>query len=326
MGSIVIYFDRVFPAFEKIIYEHLPSGFKLLFWHDLDENEREQYLPQADYLIVATEKLGEEILSRAKNAKLIQKTGIGVDNIDLEAAKKYAIPVANTPGANSSGVAELTILLILALYRKLPLLNSETKKGNWLMWELRPYSYEMEGKTHGFIGFGNIGRETAKRSKVFGTNIVYFDQYRLNPEIEEELQAEYWPLERVLSGSDIISLHLPLLTETKGLIGKKQLSMMKENAVLINVSRGGIVDEGELYQALHSNTIAGAGIDVWEKEPVGMDNPLFTLKNVIATPHIGAGTRDTLNRVLSTAFQNATRVEQGYQPNHLVLDPAKLVK
>jgi lactate dehydrogenase-like 2-hydroxyacid dehydrogenase len=325
MNATVIYFDHVFPEFKKMIYEHLPQGFKLLFWHDLNEKEREQYLPQADYLIVATEKIGEEILARAKKAKLIQKTGIGVDNIDLEAAKKYGLPVANTPGANATGVAELTILLILALYRKLPKVNSETKKGNWLMWELRPYSYEMEGKTHGFIGFGNIGRETAKRSKAFGTNIIYFDQFRLKPEMEEQLQAEYMSLEDVLRKSDIISLHIPLLPETKRLIGEKELSLMKKTAVLINVSRGGIVEEGALYQALQSKIIAGAGIDVWEKEPAESDNPLFSLDNVIASPHIGAGTRDTLNRVLRTAFQNIERVNEGHEPDYLVLELANKV-
>jgi len=138
--------------------------------------------------------------------------------------------------------------------------------------------------------------------------------------MEEQLQAEYRPLEEVLRNSDIISLHLPLLPETKRLIGEKELSLMKKTAVLINVSRGGIVEEGALYQALQSKIIAGAGIDVWEKEPAETNNPLFSLDNVIATPHIGAGTRDTLNRVLLTAFQNIERVEQGHEPSHLILD------
>ncbi|MBM7691701.1 D-3-phosphoglycerate dehydrogenase [Peribacillus deserti] len=322
----IIYFDHVFPEFKKIIYEHLPQGFDLLFWHDLNDIERKEHLPKADYLIVATEKLGEDVFSKANNVKLVQKTGIGVDNIDLEAARKFSLPVANTPGANATGVAELTILLILALYRKLPKVNIETKKGNWLMWELRPFSYEMEGKTHGFIGFGNIGREAAKRSKAFGTNVIYFDQFRVEPEVEEQLQANYVSLEELLRQSDIVSLHLPLLPETKGLLGEKELSTMKENAVLINVSRGGIVDEHALYQALKSEKIAGAGIDVWENEPTNRDNPLLTLDNVIASPHIGAGTRDTLNRVLRTAFQNIERAEAGNVPNHLVLDVKSKVK
>ncbi|MFC0272084.1 2-hydroxyacid dehydrogenase [Metabacillus herbersteinensis] len=318
--SKIIYFDHVFPEFKKIINEHLPQGFELLFWQDLNEKEQKEYLPEADYLIVATEKLGEEIFSQAKNLKLIQKTGIGVDNIDLDAARRFSLPVANTPGANATGVAELTILLILALYRKLPKVNIETKKGNWLMWELRPFSFEMEGKTHGFIGFGNIGREAAKRSKAFGTNIIYYDLFRTKPEVEEQLQANYVPLEELLRKSNIVSLHLPLLPETKGLLGEKELSIMKQNAVLINVSRGGIVKEDALYQALKSDQIAGAGIDVWESEPTESDNPLLSLENVIASPHIGAGTRDTLNRVLRTAFQNIKSVNEGEVPSHLVLD------
>jgi phosphoglycerate dehydrogenase-like enzyme len=318
LNKKIIYLDKVFPAFKEILLGHKPENFELLFWHEMDQDEQDAILPEADYLLVATEKVNDSILSKATNARFVQKTGIGVDNIDLISASSHRLPVSNTPGANATGVAELTILLILALYRKLPLINKETKNGKWLMWELRPSSFEMEGKTHGFIGFGNIGRETAKRSKAFGTNIIYYDKFRASLEQEKELDAEYMSLEEVLAHSDIISLHIPLFEDTRGIIGEKEFNLMKGNAILINVSRGGIVQEAALYNAIKDGKIAGAGIDVWENEPVESNNPLLKLENVVASPHIGAGTRDTLDRVLKTAFQNIKRVDEGLEPDFVV--------
>ncbi|WP_176555726.1 2-hydroxyacid dehydrogenase [Virgibacillus ndiopensis] len=314
----ILYFDQVFDSLKQLLVENKPDGFDLLFWEEMSETEQQENLLTADYLLVATKYLDEAIFSKAKNAKLVQKTGIGVDNFNLEDAKKYNLPVANTPGANARGVSELTILLILALYRKLPLINEKTKLGDWPMWEFRPSSYEMSGKTHGFIGFGNIGQEAARRSKAFETKVVYYDKFRAPLEIEKELDATFLSIEQILKSSDIVSLHIPLLSETKGLIGEKELQMMKSNAVLINVSRGGIVEESALFKALTNNVIAGAGIDVWESEPTEINNPLLTLDNVIATPHVGAGTRDTLNRVFKMAFENIERVENGDVPQHVV--------
>lgn len=292
-----------------LLQRHKPEGFELWFWQDLDGREQSTRLSQADYLMVATYPLDQHILTSATQAKLIQKTGVGVDNIDLGKATELALPVANTPGANAPAVAELTILLILALYRKLPVLHQSLKRGKWLMWEFRGSSYEMQGKTHGLIGFGQIGQETAKRSRAFGTEIIYYDKFRAPAEIEAQLHARYVALAELLQTADIVSLHIPLSPQTKGLINTEILQLMKKNAVLINVSRGGVVDEQALYHALKEGVIAGAGIDVWESEPVNADHPLLQLDNVIATPHIGAGTVDTLKRVLATAFSNIQMAE-----------------
>lgn len=320
MSKSILYFDKVFDELKEMMLEYKPKNFDLYFWKEMDDNEREERLKKADYLMVAGEKVGEDIFARANNAKFVQKTGMGVDNIDVQAAAKHHLPVCNSPGGNAAGVAELTILLILSLYRKLPFVNEATKKGQWLMWELRPSSYEMQGKTHGFIGFGNIGREAAKRSRAFGTNIVYYDQYRRSETIEKELEATYMSFEDVLKTSDIISLHVPLLPETRGIIGYPELEKMKSNAIIINVSRGGIVVEKDLYDALNRKVIAGGGIDVWENEPTEPANPLFQLNNVIATPHIGAGTRDTLDKVFQIAFGNIVKVENQLSPDYIVND------
>ncbi|UTR11934.1 2-hydroxyacid dehydrogenase [Evansella sp. LMS18] len=316
--SKIVYFDSVFDEFKDIFYRNAPASSEVVFWDELSEDGREAVLPEAEYLMVATKDIPESLLQRAENARFIQKTGIGVDNIDLGAADKLELPVSNTPGGNASGVAELSIMFILSLYRKLPLINQETKAGSWPMWKYRSQSFEMGGKTHGFIGFGNIGQETARRSQAFGTNIVYYDVNRLASEAEEELGARYLELDQLLREADILSLHLPLIPATKGLISERELKLMKKSAVLINVSRGGVVHEGDLAEALKNGQIAGAGIDVWENEPPSPDNPLLKLENVIATPHIGAGTRDTLSRVLKIAFDNIAKAERGENPDFVV--------
>lgn len=240
----VLYFENVYNEYKELLIEMTPEEYELWFWADMDDDERKEKLAQADYLLVVSKKLEHDILSQAKNAKFIQKLGIGFDNVDIKAANQLGLPVCNTPGANSAGVAEFTILLILALYRKLPYLNGATKSGKWLMWELRLSSYEMQGKAHGIIGLGNIGREVAKRSKAFGTEIKYYDIVQMSSAEEQEYGVTYASFEEVLKCSDIISIHVPLLPETKGLIGEKEFKLMKENAVIINVARGGVVDEG----------------------------------------------------------------------------------
>lgn len=316
MVSLIIYFDNVSREYKEELLSH-SNGFKLLFWKELSISQKEQALCEGDYFLVSTFELTEDILERATNIKLIQKTGIGLDNIDLKAAERLNIPVCNLPGGNARGVAELTIGMILSLYRKLNILDKATKSGEWLMWEHRLSSYEMFGKVHGFIGFGNIGQETAKRSKAFGTEIIYYDKFQLSPKLEKELESTFSPLQEVLERSDIISIHIPLLTETKHLISKSEFSQMKSNAILINVSRGNIVDEDALAEALSTNKIGGAGLDVWAEEPININNPLLAFDNIIATPHIGAGTRDTLNNVMTLAFNNFRKVEKGDRPSFI---------
>ena len=313
----ILYLDEVPGELERLFRERKPAGFRLSFWSEMDSQAREESLHAADYVLVAARKFGSDLIEEAARTRLIQKTGIGTDNIDCRAAAARCIPVANTPGGNARSVAELTILLILALYRKLLALDAATRRGEWPMWELRPTSFEMDGKILGLVGLGNVGREVARRARAFGTGVLYHDEVR-REDAEHELGATYAALPELLRRADIVSVHVPLTPLTRRLIGGEELAMMKPAAVLVNVARGGIVDEGELTKALRSGQIAGAALDVWESEPVHPDNPLLRFENVIATPHIGAGTRDTLSRVLGMAFANIQRVSQGETPHHVV--------
>lgn len=313
----VLYFDKVFPAMTAMIEEVKPPDIHIDCYYNLDEKAKQAAIAQAEYFLVALHKVTKEMMQSANNLKLIQKTGIGVDNIDTEAAKGLGIPVANTPGGNATSVAELTIGMILSLYRKLHMVNQATKTGHWLSFDVRPTSYEMKGKIHGILGFGNIGREVARLSQAFGTRILYYDLHRVSPDVENKLAAEYVSIDELLQAADIISLHLPLTQQTRNCIGERELNLMKDHAVLVNVSRGHIVDEAALYRAMKQNRLLGAAIDTWSREPAG-DNPLLTLDNVLATPHIGAGTRDAMQSVLQIAFSNIEKVASNAKPEYVV--------
>jgi phosphoglycerate dehydrogenase-like enzyme len=326
-GKKVLYSDEAPKGYREVLERRKPEGFAVCYWKEMNKQQQQVALREADYFLVGGEQIGEELLLQAKKVRFIQRTGVGVNNIDIETATRLHIPVSIIPTGNSVAVAELAILFPLALYRNLMIANNAIKAGRWLNSELRPISYELEGKTHGFVGFGNIGRETAKRSKVFGTNIIYYDVCRAPLQREQDVGAVHLPLEEVLKRSDILSIHVPLTQETRGLIGMKELALMKSTALLINVARGGIVVESDLYLALKGGIIAGAGIDTWESEPINPDNPLLTLDNVIATPHCAAGTIDTFNKCVHLSFENIQKAEKDNRPQFVVnnIDSARSI-
>ncbi len=300
-----IFLDSVSPMMKKLILQEKPADLELVFWDEVTgPHQQDELLKQADAVLAAIYKVTQSLMKQAPNLRIAQKAGVGTDNIDSAAATELGIAVGNVPGSNANGVVELTMGLILNLYRHLPELNKGTKEGKWLMFEYRTSSYEIKGKTHGIIGFGNIGRDVARLSQAFGSTVLYYDAFRAKPEVEAALNVKFVPLEELLRASDIVSVHVPLLPATANLINAKNLSLMKENAVLINVSRGNVVNEADLYQALTEKQIAGAAIDVWASEPIKADNPLLTLDNVIATPHIAGGTLDAARNVYRGSFKN----------------------
>jgi len=312
----VVYLEPVPDDVEAIIRGCLPDGYTLRVRR---ANEAPvDVVGGADFILVATTPLTAEVIAAAPRLKLIQHQGVGYDNVDVAAAARAGIPVGLTPEGTSKPVAEFVFLLILSLYRNLFVANQTLRQGQWLQWQLRPQSYNLLGKRLGIVGLGRIGREVAQRARAFECQVVYYDVMRAPAEVEAELGVEYVPFDELLAQSDIITLHLPRTEETRGIIGAAQLARMKPEALLINTARGGLVDEVALYQALTSGQIAGAGLDVFAVEPPGADNPLLHLDNVVATPHIAAGTADALANKMRAAFANMQRVAAGQPPRNQV--------
>lgn len=309
-----MFVEKTHPDVLEIVKSCVPEGFELITVETTTEEERLLKVPDADFILVGPTPITAKLLEKAKNVKLVQKTGVGVDKIDLKAAAEMGIPVANTGGTNAIAVAEHTILLILAVYKKLPIAHQSLVEGRWAKWDYRCESYEIHGKIAGIVGMGNIGREVTKRLHGFGANIIYYDMYKLPPEKEVELGIQYVSLDELLKTSDIISLHVTLTEQTYHLIGKRELNLMKKSAILINTARGALVDEVALYEALKERRITAAGLDVFSKEPPDPKDPIFSLDNVVVTPHIGGGTRETIERVYQFSFMNMLRVLQGQEP------------
>ncbi|MDA0710807.1 MAG: 2-hydroxyacid dehydrogenase, partial [bacterium] len=274
---------------------------------------------EADFILVATTKVTAEVLERATKLKHIQHQGVGYNNIDFVSAQARGVTIGLTPEGTSIPVAEHVFLLVLSLFRKLFEARQSLRDGKWLQWELRPTSYDLFGKRVGIIGLGRIGRELAIRLRAFGCEVCYTDTIRLPQEDEATLSVTFVERDDLLRTSDVVTLHLPLLPQTRNLIGQRELSLMKPTTVLINAARGGLVDEAALVSALREGRIAGAGLDVFEQEPPPVDHPLLFMDNVIAVPHIAAGTRDAYGTKMRAAFANMMRVARGEEPLNQVV-------
>lgn len=264
-----------------------------------------------DGVIAGVDTWNETIFKMAPRLKVIARFGAGVDNIDLEAAKAYDIKVANAKGLNANSVAEITVGLILCAIRNIPYLNNSLRKGNWDRFMGR----ELQGRTVGLLGFGDIARRVAAKLQGFDLNLIAFDKY---PELEKaaQLKVSMLSMEEVLSGSDIISMHLPSFKETYHIMGEKQFNRMKDGAYFVNTARGTLVDEKALYHALYSNKLTAAAIDVFEKEPAELSNPLFSLENLITTPHTAAETYETYTAVSLKNAQAVLDVFHGKEPEN----------
>jgi phosphoglycerate dehydrogenase-like enzyme len=308
----ILYFNVIAPELYDVIRSLAPQGFEVIFLDKGDEMERLKKLEDADYMLIADATLTKAHVQAAPRLRMVQHQGVGYEKVDLKALAKAGIPLGITPEGTTVGVAEHTILLILALYRRLPTAHQSLLEGKWLQWELRTQSFELSGKTLGILGMGRIGQAVASRIKNFGVHILYYDKYlRLSDSEEKELQSRFCSFEELLSTSDIISLHVLLSNETRHFIGRDQLKMMKKSAVLINTCRGQVIEEQALYEALKNKDIAGAALDVFYKEPPDPNNPLFKLDNVVLTPHIAAGTIDGFKTKISAAFANIVRHAEG---------------
>jgi phosphoglycerate dehydrogenase-like enzyme len=314
----VLYVEPLPEDLVALAREALPPGFRL---EAVETPARAEVLARvgaADAIVVATTRVDETLLDAAPRLKLVQHQGVGYDNVDVAACRARGVPVALTPEGTTTGVAEHTLLLILALYKRLRTAESALRAGGWPVWELRSGSFELAGKTVGLVGFGRIGREVGRRAVAFDARVVYYDPVRAAPETEAALGVAYRPLDDLLREAHVVSLHLPLTADTRGLIDARALALMRPDAVLINTARGPLVDEAALVRALAEGSIAGAGLDVFRREPPAPDDPLLAMENAVLTPHIAAGTRDAWRTKMRAIAANLARVAAGEAPNNLV--------
>jgi D-3-phosphoglycerate dehydrogenase len=247
-----------------------------------------------DALIIRSgTKVTAEVIEAGKNLKVVGRAGVGVDNVDVKAATRKGILVMNTPSANIISAAEHTMAMMMALARKIVWADGSLKKGEWKRSKFT--GFELNGKTLGIVGIGRVGGEVAKRAKAFQMKLVGFDPY-IPPEVAVKLGVRLMPLEQVIEEADVITIHAALTPSTHHLISKEMIARMKPNAVILNVARGELIDEAALYEALKEKRIAGAALDVFEKEPPTGSN-LLTLDNIVVTPHLGASTKEAQEKV-----------------------------
>jgi len=274
-------------------------------------------------ILRTTSRLSAGIIQSAQNLKVISRTGAGVDNVDVEVASQRGIKICNLPGLNSISVSEHAAALILSLAKALPYLDEGVRSGNWTTRNSRK-GIELRGKVLGVIGYGRIGSRTAAILREgFGMRVLAYDPYlaegRDSGDVSpsEEQEVVFVGLDELLTHADVVTLHLPATPETEGLLSRERLQRMKPTAYLINTSRGSVVEEEALVEMLKSRKIAGAGLDVFEREPLSSNHPLAKMSNVILTPHAAALTRECSIRAAVEAARAVVDVLSGREPQHV---------
>ncbi len=317
---VVLEYLPVDMAIEKEMLKEIDADL-VLCPDNYNEDTIVEYVRDADAIVTDAIPITKRILEAAKKCKVLAQAGVGVDNIDIATATREGIYVANAPHATMDDVADHAMALVLALQRKIVILNQKVKNGEWkeLMWgfEASMPMFRLKGKTFGLVALGNIGRGVARRAQGFGCKIIAYDPF-VSAEEMKSLGVEPVDLDTLLSESDYISIHAPTTKSTYRMFNEKTIGKMKKTAFLINTSRGAIVDQKALYDAVKSGKIAGAGIDVWEPEPPEADEPLFTLDNVICTPHIAGVSVDCMIDIRKETFSQAIAVLKGGQPDNWI--------
>jgi D-3-phosphoglycerate dehydrogenase len=279
----------------------------------LTSDQVRDLLPGIDGFIAGLDCIDRNALEKADRLKVIARYGVGLDGVDLVAAKEKGIIVTNTPGANSSSVAELTVALMLILARQLNLAFSATQAGKWP----RLAGISLEEKTIALVGLGSIGKGVAKRLRGFDCRILAFDLYP-DEIFAESNGIQLGELDYILGQADFVSLHLPLTLETKNLVNEHFIAKMKKGSYLINTARGEIIDEDSLFTALKNGYLAGAGLDALSKEPPDPETPLLALPNVVSTPHLGSQSDGAVRQMGAMALQDCLAVLQGLPAAHPV--------
>lgn len=266
-------------------------------------------------MILFLDPVGENVISQMPNLKIIARHGVGYDSVDLDASANYGVWVTNTPNANAATVAETTLAEIMDVSKHITKNSMEMRDGNFA-YPLAHLGFDLEGKTLGILGYGKIGRLVAKKASALGMRILIH-----NRTPRESPYGQFVDLDTLVKSADILTLHLAANSQTRHIIGRKQLAEMKPNSVLINLGRGALVDTAALIDALKSGSISGAALDVFDKEPLPMNSELFKLDNVLLTPHIGSSTVESFSRMATDAASEVVRVLNGEQPQWPVNQP-----
>jgi phosphoglycerate dehydrogenase-like enzyme len=311
----VVLFTGLTPEIVGRLTASAPSDFELVSQPiTLPDEEKIQHLQDADFLILFPGRISASVLRTAPQLRLIQLVSVGYDQMDLALCRELNIPVATNGGTNSLDVAEHTLMLILAFYRRLVELDHNVRTDHWRAIDTGLTTYTLDGKTVGIVGLGQIGQRVARLTRAFGAQCIYYDPYPQKPEVEQNLGVTRTSLETLLQQADIVTLHVPLLESTQNLIGVKELALMKPTALLVNTCRGPVIDEAALIETLRERRIGGAALDVLAQEPPDPNNPILRLDNVLLTPHTAGVTYDTWPRRGEFIFRNIARVWAGEPP------------
>lgn len=308
----ILFTNRYTNAPLHIVQSEVCEGFELRFLSEQTQEALIKTVPDVDYILAGGRlKITKEVLDNAPALKMIQRSGVGLDALDLDAIKAKGIPLYVNQGVNAESVAEHTLLLILSCLRRLPTIAQNTKNGIWKKQEQGVRTSELKGKTVGIIGMGNIAKTLVGLLKPFNVTILYHNLFQEDTEFETENKMKFVTIDELLEQSDIITIHCALTDETRDLINSDTLNRMKDGAILINTARGEIVDPQAVADALCNGKLSYAGLDVHSKEPIPDGYPLKDIDNVILTPHIGGVTADSFRAMMHDAFRNIALFDQG---------------
>ncbi|RQR51335.1 hydroxyacid dehydrogenase [Burkholderia sp. Bp9140] len=300
---------RASTTFLSRLCEQTPGWLEIVSVDEADRDALHSELSNADVLLHVLSPVTAELLDAAPKLRLVQKVGVGINTVDIAAAEKRGVAVSNMPGSNSRAVAEHTLALMLGALRRIAYLDAQCRSG--MGWHLSPETFdttgELCGRTVGFVGYGAIPCRLSGALSSLGAKVIY---HARNP-VDDDIATWMPTLEALLQKADVVSLHLPLTQDTRGMLNATTIASMRSGSVLVNTARGELVDEEALLHALCSGQIAAAGLDVFAQEPARADNPLMHLPNVIATPHVGWLTPQTLERSIWVIIENCRRLRDG---------------
>jgi D-3-phosphoglycerate dehydrogenase len=306
LNQTVLICDQVNPKLNEILEK---NGLQITYEPEITPDQIAEKIGNYEVVVVRSRtKITKDLIQRADKCKIIARVGVGLDNIDQDAAKEKNIRVINAVEGAMNAVAELVIGLMLSLAREIPRADREVRNGNWIKKELM--GTELRGKYLGIVGLGNIGKRLGRLAKSFNMNIIGFDVMPIDEEFSKEVGLMKADLGTLLASADYVSLHVPLLDSTKHMINAEKIATMKSTARIINTSRGGVIDENALYDALKNGNLGGAALDVFEVEPATSNN-LRELPNFISTPHMGAQTKEAQSLAANVIAEKIIQILRG---------------